>query len=343
MKTCKINEHDQMGMTVKGHVRIEDDLGNVLLDKDNAIHPQNMARAIARGLAAESNYWIHRIAFGNGGTEVNAARQITYREPNDGISDGRGYQSELYNETYSEIVDENNINSELNTVTSIEIGTISQVITSVTLDPDQPASQPPSDNLSPTEATDGAFTFDEVALYTSGLPQSPTSGYQDVDVGNKEASNLAGLTPSGLYSFWVRIDSEDSIDDQEVKIAAVPSVGGTVTFQDVIDAINASSLGSVAVAEMSGDSSDSITYGKFRIRSLSTGETSTVFILDVGEKPLTPGYSHLFTNMQGYQGLDVAVPGSNAGVQDNVTSPTTEQERLLTHLIFSPINKTTRS
>ena len=56
---------------VKGHLHIEDDLGNVLVDKDNAIHPQNMARVISRALANESNYFIKEIAFGNGGTDIS--------------------------------------------------------------------------------------------------------------------------------------------------------------------------------------------------------------------------------------------------------------------------------
>jgi hypothetical protein len=66
-------------IAVKGHIHIEDDLGNVLLDKNNAIHPQNMSRVIARALANENNFYIHRIAFGNGGTLTDAAYTITYR------------------------------------------------------------------------------------------------------------------------------------------------------------------------------------------------------------------------------------------------------------------------
>ena len=94
-------------INVKGHVKIEDDQGNVLLDRDNAVHPQNMARVIARAFSREDNYWIHRIAYGNGGTTVDAAFQITYNSPNDGQSpDSNTWDSRLYNETYSEIINE---------------------------------------------------------------------------------------------------------------------------------------------------------------------------------------------------------------------------------------------
>jgi hypothetical protein len=102
-------KNQQLPISVKGHVKIEDDLGEVLLDKDNAIHPQNMARVIARALAREDNYYIHRIAYGNGGTIVDAVQQITYRTPNDGIADGGTWTSRMYNETYSEIVDDSNV------------------------------------------------------------------------------------------------------------------------------------------------------------------------------------------------------------------------------------------
>lgn len=98
---------DAFVTTIKGHVKIVDDLGNVLLDKDNRIHPQNMARAISRGLAHEFNGQIYRMAFGNGGTLVNEAYTVTYRTPNDGQPpDPNTWNSRLYHETYSEIVDE---------------------------------------------------------------------------------------------------------------------------------------------------------------------------------------------------------------------------------------------
>ena len=96
---------DSVQVSVKGHVKITDDLGNVHLDQDNAIHPENMARVIARALANEYNYYINRIAFGNGGTEINAAYTITYNTPNDGQPpDTNTWNSRLYHETYSEIV-----------------------------------------------------------------------------------------------------------------------------------------------------------------------------------------------------------------------------------------------
>ena len=82
--------------------------GDILLDKSNAVHSQNMARAIARSLAREPNGHIHRIAFGNGGSFTDAGETTIINPPNDGTR-GDGWESRLYNETYSEIVDENHI------------------------------------------------------------------------------------------------------------------------------------------------------------------------------------------------------------------------------------------
>ncbi len=97
--------HDFIVFQVKGHCKIVDDLGNVLLDKDNAVHPQNMARVISRALGNEFNYYINSMAFGNGGTSINAAYQIQYNPVNDGQPpDQEGWQSRLYHETYREIV-----------------------------------------------------------------------------------------------------------------------------------------------------------------------------------------------------------------------------------------------
>ena len=112
----------QFTISVDGHARIVDDLGNVLLDKHNAVHPQNLARVFARSLSDENNYFINRIAFGNGGTIVDAAYTITYRTPNDGQSpDTATWDSRIYYETFSKIIDagQNALNPLLGKIISI--------------------------------------------------------------------------------------------------------------------------------------------------------------------------------------------------------------------------------
>lgn len=104
-------QKDMIGVKIDGHLKIVNDLNETLVDKTNAVHPQNMARVIARALSNEDNYFISAIAFGNGGTVVDAARTITYKTPNDGqgADAANTWKSRLYNETYREIVNEGQI------------------------------------------------------------------------------------------------------------------------------------------------------------------------------------------------------------------------------------------
>jgi hypothetical protein len=99
---------NELPVVITGHCVITDDLGRVLLNKENDVHPENMARVISRALSHEDNCWIDRIAFGNGGTyhtRVNNVDIVNYRLANDGIRDKQNWLSTLYNETYSESVD----------------------------------------------------------------------------------------------------------------------------------------------------------------------------------------------------------------------------------------------
>lgn len=242
-KTHNIYAGNDLPVQVKGHLKIEDDLGNILVDKDNAIHPQNMARAIARALSNESNYYIHRIAFGNGGTTIDAAFQVTFKTPNDGLPpDLDEWRSRLYNETYSEIIDDSNVNIGTDPgssgpnvgtrpggganpsgdpttvehvsgpgVRSQELGLISQVIITSVLNPGEPAGQLTSD-LDPNPATTGdgienteaAFVFDEIGLYTTGGPASASFGFQQIDLGqDRNSEDVIGLKAGAWYNLRV--------------------------------------------------------------------------------------------------------------------------------------------
>lgn len=87
---------------VSGHVVITDrKTGEVLLDKSNAIHPKNMATAIARGLSNTPGYQIFTLKLGNRGTYIDSNQQIIFNSP---ITTGD--TADLYNATYAEVVDE---------------------------------------------------------------------------------------------------------------------------------------------------------------------------------------------------------------------------------------------
>jgi hypothetical protein len=375
-------------VTVKGHLNIVDDLGNVLVDKDNAIHPQNMARIIARALANEPHNFINRIAFGNGGTVVDAAYTVTYRTPNDGQSpDVATWDSRIYNETYSEIIDEGQTalnpllgtdpgSADLNTgvrpgggavpssdpvsvphvsgpgVRSNELGLTSEVIISATINGDEPVGQYTTDSLAPTQNTESSFVFDEIGLYTGGAPAIDTSGYQFIEVGNRTSTDDTGLLPGTIYSFNVTVDGGGTF----VITFTTPVSGGSgssnqILYGDLCEAINTGDTlwGMTGVTPMPGNAKMSITdntggtfstitgaqtYGYLKVESASAGSTSSLSLAgsatDIFLSLLNPPVQAT---------LLAPVAGSVAGIQNAPTNPTGERERLLSHLIFSPVLK----
>lgn len=382
---------EKFGLDVKGHVKITDDLGNVLLDKDNAVHPQNMSRVIARALANENNYFIHRIAFGNGGTQTDAAYTITYKTPNDGQApDVRTWDSRLYNETYSEIIDDNIATTSLlgtdpgsagpnagtrpgggadpsgdpssiphvsgPGVRSNELGLTSEVVISAVLNPGEPTGQFGSDNQAPSENTESSFTFDEIGLYTTGAPAIDSSGSFDIEVGNRTSEDDTGLLANTEYSFIVNVDNTG---DQVINFTT-PSTGGSgpggeILYGDLCEAINTgdtdwnpswsgtSPLGDAIITITDNTLSfptitGSQTFGFLRLISPTTGSTSSVVATN-GSIGLD-----LIANMNPPTGATlmnpgVGKPGEDAGVQNYATQPAIERERLLTHIIFSPVLK----
>lgn len=345
-------------VTVIGHVKITDDLGDTLLDKKNAVHPQNMARVIARALASEDNHAIHRIAFGNGGTAVTGVGEITYYTPNDGITDNAGYQSRLYNETYYEVIDENgvlvstgpganpaddpasipNVSGSGPGVFSEETGVISKVIITAVLNPGEPSGQFSNDNQAPIEDSESDFTFDEIGLFTSGAPLAPTSGYQNVNVAGKTNLSPTGLIDGIAYYFDI------TVDGTPITVTLAPLVlnggtgsGGAYIYDDIIPLINAQLLG-LAVCEITTPGVVQ-TYGMLRFTSTSTGASSTVAILDETIGSPGPTSSWLFGQLLDFVEIVPPVAGVNIGVQNAPTAPSTEADRMLTHIIFSPVLK----
>jgi len=374
---------------VHGHCKIVDDLGNVLVDKSNAIHPQNVARVFARALAHEDNSFIHRIAFGNGGTTVDAAFTITYRTPNDGQSpDIASWNSRLYHETYSEIIDAGqtvlnpNIGIDpgsadntgirsgggsvpLSDPTSIphvsgpgvrssELGYISEVVISAVINGDEPKSQFLSDYGAATNQTTGAgtFIFDEIGLYTSGGPAISTSGYQYIDVGNRSSTDDSGLLAGQNYAFNIAVDGGTS----QIISFTTPATGGSgpggqILYGDICQAINtgAASWGLAGVNPLPGNAmmtitdlsagtfptiSGATTYGFLKFESPTSGGTSSINLTGAETTALLTVINPPVGGL-----LLSAVPGANAGLQNAPTNPTQEGERLLSHLIFSPVLK----
>ena len=93
----------QIPCMIQGFVKIHDpNTGEVLVDKKNAIHYENMSIALAQSLADRNLGYIYEMVFGNGGSSVDPTGVITYLPPNT-----TGQNAELYNETYAKVVNDN--------------------------------------------------------------------------------------------------------------------------------------------------------------------------------------------------------------------------------------------
>lgn len=375
-------------VVVKGHLNIKDDLGNTLVDKDNAVHPQNMARIFARALSNEPNYYINRIAFGNGGTVVDAAFTVTYRTPNDGQApDIATWDSRIYNETYSEIIDDGltTLNpllgsdpgsADLNTgirpgggavpssdpvsvphvsgpgVRSQELGLQSEVLITAVINGDEPQGQFQSDTNPPSENTETDFVFDELGLYTGGGPAINTSGYQHIDVGNRTSTDDTGLLPGQSYSFDITVDGGTlTVITFTTPVSGGSGAGGQILYGDLCEAINTGSTlwGFAGVNPLPGGATISITdateglfssivgaqtFGYIRVQSATTGATSAI---DLAGANTTAFLAEL--NPPLGASLLIPVDGNVSGLQNNPITPTQERERLLSHLVFSPVLK----
>lgn len=169
--------------TVTGHVLIK--AGDTILrDEYNAIHPKNMATAIARGLSNTVNYQIYKLKLGNQGTYIDSSQQIVFRPPN--VS---GDTADLYNPTYVEVVDEaeQSVGSGNSvTFTSIPASTNTRVIITAVISANEAVNRPTDEADSATPTTDpttdatldpnGLFFFDELGLFTKETSGSILDG-----------------------------------------------------------------------------------------------------------------------------------------------------------------------
>lgn len=149
---------------IKGRVLVKDkNTGEVLCDKFNAVHPQNMAKVLARGLANEPNQQIFQIALGNGGTYIDSTQSIVYNSPNI-----VGISADLYNTTYTEVVDDGNsgvgIGNSVISQAAPSPDISSLVICTIQLSANEPAGQAATDGV--TTNPDSLYTFDELGLKT---------------------------------------------------------------------------------------------------------------------------------------------------------------------------------
>jgi hypothetical protein len=155
---------DHLKLHVEGHVLIRDpSTGEVILNRRNAIHRENMSFAIASALSNTAGIntfagFITELAFGNGGVVIDGSGNVTYNTTN--VED---VTAELYNQTYTKNIDFSVDDDNANNTTVIHTGgtTYSDVVVKCTLDYGEPIGQDPLDDASNQE---GDFVFDEIGL-----------------------------------------------------------------------------------------------------------------------------------------------------------------------------------
>jgi hypothetical protein len=166
MKTLNENSN----VNVEGHVLIKDfDSGEILLDKYNAINFQNFALAAANAMANYtdgngSQYFIDKLAFGYGGTAIDADGNITYNNPKVSGETNKGLYLASQDNSVSPAVDLQV--ATVNTVTDADDQPYSDLECKVVLGYDFPADAATTDNATAFD-TPGNFVFDEIGLMTN--------------------------------------------------------------------------------------------------------------------------------------------------------------------------------
>lgn len=366
--------NSNMSVQVIGHVRIEDaDTKEVLLDKKNAVHPQNMARILARALAKEPNYFIHRIAFGNGGTVTDPTGNIIFNPTNDGRNGS--WESRLYNETYSEIVDASSVSfgsdpgsaepGNIRTgggavpeddpagggVYSEEVGTKSNVVISMFINKNEPSGQIASINDFGVEIDDreATFQFDELGLYSPGKQAAATSGHSSVNVGNKTSEDSTLLLPETEYTLHMTVDG-DELTIYITTPAGGSGTAGALTYGDLCEGLNTGDWitsgdditqhALAFITDRSGGTYPTIlnkeSYGYLTFQSFSSGSTSQVVLDCTGD---ADDLLRTLTNNLCVNANVNETVGQDAGVLNDSIDTDNERERLLTHIVFPPITK----
>jgi hypothetical protein len=169
---------ESSGIYVRGHIKIHDpESGEVLIDKSNAIHYENFSQALAYSIANKGQNFIYEMTFGNGGTSVDPTGIITYLPTNT-----TGQNANLYNPTYSKIVDNtsaanpNPLNNKL-TISHIPGTVYTDILVTCLLDYGEPNGQLNFDN---SQNINGLYVFDELGLR------------------GRSTDNSVGLTSTGL-------------------------------------------------------------------------------------------------------------------------------------------------
>ena len=149
---------------IEGFIKIwEPETGNVIVDKKNAIHYENISIAMANALADRNFGFVQEMHFGNGASSIDSTGIITYLAPN-----VLNQNADLYNPTYSKIVNDNNPQNTDPGRNKIEVRHVTgkkytDIEITCTLDYGEPSDQQAFDN---STNFNGEYVFDEIGLKT---------------------------------------------------------------------------------------------------------------------------------------------------------------------------------
>jgi hypothetical protein len=156
------NPDETSGFHFEGHIKIFDpESGEVFINKRNAIHYENMSVAMANSVANQGRGTFYEMAFGTGGSTVDPTGLITYLTPNT-----IGINSNLYNQTYTKVIDQTAVENSDPVRNKMEIrhisgATYTDVLITCVLDYGEPDGQEAFDN---SQNMDGNFVFDEMGI-----------------------------------------------------------------------------------------------------------------------------------------------------------------------------------
>jgi hypothetical protein len=253
-------------------------------------------------------------------------------------------------------------------VNSVENGLISSAVVVCVINAAEPTGEYLTDVLG-QQPSNTTFSFDEMGLYTTGLQPIASGGYQEVGVGDVSATSITNLLPNKTYSFGIMIDGgATQIITFTTPANGGSGAGGAILYGDVVVAlltgpstwnpswtVGTSFIGSTGSVTVGNDgtfspslAANSLAYGYLIFTSNSTGSTSSIILSPYVFNPSDNGtMAHPYQLFSPVNGLNApygatllaSVSGAQAGVQNDPTNSYLECERLLTHLIFSPVLK----
>ena len=149
---------------IKGFLKVFDpNTDEIFFEGSNAIHFENISEALAQSMSNKNLGYIYQMSFGNGGTSVDPTGIITYLPAN-----STGQNADLYNETFSKVVDDNSLTNTDTTRNNLTVlhtpGKVyTDILVSCLLDYSEPTGQQAFDN---STDLNGEFVFDELGLKT---------------------------------------------------------------------------------------------------------------------------------------------------------------------------------